>query len=381
MKNHILFILLISTFNCAFSQIEILSNQYGYITAMDKILVLKSQGELLDNSVAVFKDEVLVSNDTLIFNGNKEGNAIYGVNLSSIRESSDYMLKFEDSSSEFSIKKNPYSSLYLDLHKSVLSTVSSEYSEENLRQLLSLMYTSFTDTTFSSNDDLIMKLLGHVSDIHSILDDKTINKEKNIKSLLLASTCMSLASFAEQKIEVKRSRATLAMKLYIKAVENEEIKENLDLKGVAAFQLYLIFKDPSHLKELIHVLDKMLWPQDFKSEDMRLYFLIHFANVYNITDGFLVKNVDLGIHVEKSIVSNTPKIYNQEQMIDYSLSCLYTFQAVKDVKYLEQLIAGLNYMSGLNINGINYFHRILKEGSMSDKRKLLLLLNNISLMN
>ncbi len=380
MKTHILFILLISALNYAFSQNEILSNEYGYINSMDKILVVKSESDLSNRIAAVSRSGMLKSSDTLINNGNVSNYNIYGVNLSEIKENGTYEVKSNGLATSFSISKNPYSKLYTELHKQLLTKVTSDFSEDNLRQLLSLMYTSFTDTTFSNNKKLIEDLLSHAGNIYSKMDDNTINKERNIKSLLLASTCMSLASFAEQDMDAKRERATLAMKLYIKAVENDKIKENLDLKGTAAFQLYLIFKDPSHLKELIHVLDKMTWPQDFKSEDMRLYFLVHFANVYNITDGFLVKNVDLGIHSEKSLISNAPKVYNQSQLIDYSLSNLYTFQAIKEIKYLKQLMAGLNYMSGLNLEGVSYFDKILKEGTDIEKRKLLILLNNVSLM-
>ena len=381
MKIRILFILLLIIGKSAYSQTDFLFNQYGYFRSMDKIVALKSQDKLVDSSrfMQITQNEKKV-NDSLIYNGQLNQFYIYGINLSSIKTNGNYNLNSNGTSQSILITKNPYSNLYQNLHAQILKTVTDDITEENFRQLLSLMYISFTDSVFSNNSLLVEKLLGHAATISTALDDKTINKEKNIKTLLLASTCMSMASFAEQDFTAKRNRATLAMKLYIKAVEHNEITQNLDLKGTAAFQLYLIFKDPSHLKELIHVLDKMTWPQDFKSEDMRLYFLLHFANVYNITDGFLVKNSEPGIHTEKNIISNTPKIYKQDQLIDYSLSSLYTFQAIKDVKYVKQLKAGLNYMSGLNISGTNYFAEILKSGSPSEKRKLLLLLNNISLM-
>lgn len=376
-----LFIVIILSAKSVLSQSEFRLNQYGYISAVDKIVVQKSKEKITTNtSLTSLLDHSIISKDSLIFNGKSLGAYIYGINLSEIKKTGIYQLQSNEDSVNIKISRNPYKKLYLEIHNQQLSTLTNDASEENLRQLLSVMYVSFTDSIFSSNPVLIKKLLRHATEIHNYYDDNTINQELSIKNLLLASTCMSFASFAEPDITLRKQRATAAIKLYIKAVEHKEINQNLDLKGAAALQLYLIFKDPSHLKELIHVLDDLSWPQDFKTEDIRLYFLIHLANIYNITDGFLVKNIDLGIHAQKSILSNTPKIYNNQQLIDYSLANLHAFQVIKEITYLKQLIAGLNYMSGLNFEGINHFDKILKQGRSSEKRKLLLLLNNVNLM-
>lgn len=378
MKSYYLtFLYTIASF-LTFGQAKILTNQYGYFPASNKKIIAITNYSTNNKSIRVTgQNKKLLVLDTLRSKSQLDKFEIYEFDFKDLKTIGVHQLNTLNNSADLKILKNPYRRLYEDIHENILTNTNSNFEEENLRQLLSVLYTSFTDSIFSTKPLLINQLLSQCNILSEKLQDSVINNEKNIKKLLLASTCLSLASFAEKNIETRKKYSTQAMKLYIKAFEN---KNHLDLRGLAAFQLYLTFKEPTLLKDLMLVLDNMTWPQNFKEEDTRLYFLSHFANVYNITDGFLVKNVSLGQKAAKDLINDTPDIYSEIQLTDYATANLLAFQSIKEIKYLDQLLASMNKMSGLNETSTNYFEGIKKNGSSIEKRKLLLLLNYVNLM-